>query len=158
MYVCKQTHIHVCLMRVCGSPRAEAVKTICSTHEEQPFQRSTSNHVLTHAAPSTRSRTAGFAAGIPSTRGKLTTATTPVTAQRGSGAARISFVAAKDEPPPTSHGRRGVGKGKRHALPNRLRPVWTRTFQRLPAPRPTSPRKALLMLYCDWGHVTTQLQ
>jgi len=57
-------------------------------------------------------------------------------AQRGSGTARMPFLAAKAEP--TSHGRRGVDKGKRHALPNRLRPVWTRTFQRLPAPWPTS--------------------
>ena len=33
-----------------------------------------------------------------------------------------AFPTAKDNP--TSHGRRGVGKGKLHALPNRLRLVW----------------------------------
>jgi len=44
---------------------------------------------------------AGGAAGTPSTRGTLTTAVTPVTVQRGSGAARIPFLAVKDVPPPS---------------------------------------------------------
>ena len=43
---------------------------------------------------------AGCAAGTPSTCGTLTTAVTPVTVQRGSGAARMPFLAAKDVPPP----------------------------------------------------------
>ena len=43
-----------------------------------------------------------FAAGTPSTRGKITTATKLVTVQRRSGAARMPFLAAKDEPPPTA--------------------------------------------------------
>ena len=43
---------------------------------------------------------AGCAAGTPSTSGTLTTAVTPVTVQRGSGAARMPFLAAKDVPPP----------------------------------------------------------
>ena len=95
-----------------------------------------------------------FAAGTPSTRGKITTATKLVTVQRRSGAARMPFLAAKDEPPPT-HGRRGVGKGRRHALPNRLRPVLTRPFQCLPAPWPTSPRRAPSTVY--YGHYTAAM-
>jgi len=54
---------------------------------------------------------AGCAAGTPSTRGTLTTAVIPVTVHRGSGAARMPFLAAMDVPLPAEHGKRGVGKG-----------------------------------------------
>jgi len=71
----------------------------------------TSNDVLTYAAPSAHSRTAGITVRTPSTRGKLTTVTTPVTLQRAAAprASRTSTC------PRTLHARRRQGQATRTA-------------------------------------------
>jgi len=66
----------------------------------QIAQPTKSDPVLTHAGPSAHSRSS-WLRSRNSTRSTLTTATTQVTVQRVSGTARMPFLAAKDEPPPT---------------------------------------------------------
>jgi hypothetical protein len=76
---------------------------------------------------------AGCAAGTPSTRGTLTTAVTPVTVQRGSGAARMPFLAAKDVPPPAGGTSASAASSRRCSTirhPRSLRP-----FGACPRPR-----------------------